>query len=78
MAVITMLTDFGSRDHYVGVMKGVILGIGPAARLVDLTHEVDIGDVAAAGFILASAWLQRSSASSAHEGKSALSVGKRS
>ena len=48
MAVITMLTDFGSRDHYVGVMKGVILGIGPAARLVDLTHEVDIGDVAAA------------------------------
>ncbi len=56
MAVITMLTDFGSRDCYVGVMKGVILGIDPGARLVDLTHEVDAGDVAAAGFILAAAW----------------------
>ncbi len=56
MAVITMLTDFGSRDAYVGVMKGVILGIDPGARLVDLTHEVQPGDIAAAGFILATAW----------------------
>ncbi len=56
MAVITMLTDFGSRDAYVGIMKGVILGIDPAARLVDLTHEVEPGDIAGGGFILASAW----------------------
>lgn len=38
--VITLLSDFGSRDAYVGIMKGVILGISPAVRLVDLTHEV--------------------------------------
>ena len=38
--LVTLLTDFGARDTYVGVMKGVILGIAPAARLVDLTHEV--------------------------------------
>src|SRR5215470_9716131 len=38
--IITLLTDFGSRDAYVGIMKGVALGICPTARLVDLTHEV--------------------------------------
>lgn len=38
--VITLLTDFGTRDAYVGVMKGVMLGICPSARFVDLTHEV--------------------------------------
>src|SRR5215470_7388033 len=38
--IITLLSDFGSRDAYVGIMKGVMLGICPAARLVDLTHEV--------------------------------------
>lgn len=38
--IITLLTDFGTRDAYVGIMKGVALGICPAARLVDLTHEV--------------------------------------
>jgi S-adenosylmethionine hydrolase len=38
--IITLTTDFGTRDAYVGIMKGVVLGICPAARLVDLTHEV--------------------------------------
>ena len=38
--IITLLSDFGTRDTYVGIMKGVALGICPAARLVDLTHEV--------------------------------------
>lgn len=56
MAVISLLTDFGTRDAYVGVMKGVILGIDPGARLVDLTHEVPAGDIAAAAFQLAEAW----------------------
>ena len=56
MAVITLLTDFGTRDPYMGIMKGVILGIDPAARLVDLTHEVAPGDAAGAGFILSTAW----------------------
>ncbi|HZT44311.1 MAG TPA: SAM-dependent chlorinase/fluorinase [Chthonomonadaceae bacterium] len=40
MQLITLMTDFGLSDTYVGVMKGVILGIAPSARLVDLTHEI--------------------------------------
>ena len=38
--VVTLLSDFGHSDAYVGIMKGVVLGIAPAARLVDLTHSV--------------------------------------
>jgi len=37
---IVLLTDFGYRDHYVGVMKGVIASIAPAANVIDLTHGV--------------------------------------
>lgn len=38
--IITIMTDFGMRDGYVGVMKGIILGIAPGARIVDITHLV--------------------------------------
>lgn len=40
MTIITLTTDFGYRDPYVGVMKGVILGRCPDCRLVDLTHGI--------------------------------------
>ncbi|MDA8388720.1 MAG: SAM-dependent chlorinase/fluorinase [Nitrospiraceae bacterium] len=50
---ITLLTDFGLEDAYAGVMKGVVLGINPAARIVDITHAVRPGDIAGARFILA-------------------------
>lgn len=40
MTVVTLLTDFGVKDPFVGMMKGVILSLAPNARLVDLTHEV--------------------------------------
>lgn len=53
--LITLLTDFGSRDVYVAAMKGVILGINPAVVLVDLTHEVPPQDVTAGAFLLAGA-----------------------
>ncbi|OGR57298.1 MAG: hypothetical protein A2X36_14540 [Elusimicrobia bacterium GWA2_69_24] len=43
--LIALLTDFGSRDPYVGVMKGVLLGRAPGARIVDLCHEVPPQDV---------------------------------
>lgn len=46
MPIITLLTDFGAKDPYVGVMKGVILGICPECQLVDLTHQVDPQNVA--------------------------------
>ena len=38
--IITLMTDFGLRDHYAGVMKGVMLGINPDAVIVDITHEI--------------------------------------
>jgi S-adenosylmethionine hydrolase len=54
--VITLTTDFGIRDHYVAAMKGVILGICPAARIVDVTHEVSSYEVAQAAFLLSQTW----------------------
>lgn len=52
--IITLTTDFGLRDPFVGVMKGVILGICPAARLVDLSHEVAPRDVLEAALVIES------------------------
>ena len=54
--IITLTTDFGLRDPFVGIMKGVILGICREARLVDLTHEVAPHDVLEAALALESAW----------------------
>lgn len=51
--IITLLTDFGNADGFVGAMKGVILGIHPHARIVDLTHEVAPQNISAASFLLA-------------------------
>ena len=56
MTIITLLTDYGTSDSYVGEVKGVLLSLAPGATLVDLTHEIAPGDVAAAGYILARAW----------------------
>jgi S-adenosyl-L-methionine hydrolase (adenosine-forming) len=53
--VISLLTDFGLRDHYVAAMKGVILGICPNARLVDITHETSAYEIAEAAYALAQA-----------------------
>ncbi len=50
--VITLLTDFGLKDPYVGVMKGVIYGINPYAIIVDLCHEIPRHDVNVASIIL--------------------------
>jgi S-adenosyl-L-methionine hydrolase (adenosine-forming) len=54
--IITLTTDFGLRDPFVGVMKGVALGICPDAQLVDLTHEVSPYDVREGAMALESAW----------------------
>jgi S-adenosylmethionine hydrolase len=50
--IITLITDFGLKDWYVGSMKGVILGINSRAIVVDVTHGVDSGDVVGAGIAL--------------------------
>ncbi|RKY88038.1 hypothetical protein DRQ09_03490 [candidate division KSB1 bacterium] len=54
--VITLLTDFGYRDGFVGSMKGVILGINPGAQIVDISHEVQPQNIDEAGFILFSTY----------------------
>jgi S-adenosylmethionine hydrolase len=53
MAIITLTTDFGMRDGYVGAMKGVIARLAPEATLVDIAHDVPRGDVAHAAWVVA-------------------------
>ncbi|MBI2964095.1 MAG: SAM-dependent chlorinase/fluorinase [Deltaproteobacteria bacterium] len=53
--VVTLLTDFGERDGFVGIVKGVLFGICPEAHVVDLTHEVVPQDVTGGALVLASA-----------------------
>lgn len=54
--LIALLTDFGLQDHYVGAMKGVILGLCPDAQLVDITHEISPQNILAAAFELDAAY----------------------
>lgn len=56
MQLITLTTDFGGTDWFVGTMKGVILRIAPNAPLIDLTHGVPPGNVRAGAFALAAAY----------------------
>jgi S-adenosylmethionine hydrolase len=53
--VLTILSDFGTRDGYAGIMKGVILSICPDACCVDLTHDIPPQDVTAGALVLRSA-----------------------
>ena len=49
---IALLTDFGLRDPYAGVMKGVIKSINPEAPIIDITHDIEPQNVAQASFVL--------------------------
>ena len=53
--IITLTTDFGTADGFVGAMKGVILSLAPHATLVDITHDIPAHDVRAATFALETA-----------------------
>jgi S-adenosyl-L-methionine hydrolase (adenosine-forming) len=55
MGIITLITDFGLEDEYVGVMKGVILGIDPSAVIVDVTHAIEPRDVIQAAYMVGAA-----------------------
>lgn len=55
-SVIALLTDFGTRDHYVGAMKGVALGVCPEATVVDITHDIPPHDVLAGALELAASY----------------------
>jgi len=54
--VITLLTDFGTQDHYVASMKGAILSINPRCTIVDISHQVGPHDIQGAAFLLGSAF----------------------
>ena len=56
MSIVTLMTDFGTGDGFVGEMKGVILSRCPEARVVDITHMVEPGDVVGATWILERTW----------------------
>jgi S-adenosyl-L-methionine hydrolase (adenosine-forming) len=53
---VTLLTDFGTRDYFVGAMKGALLSVNPRAQVIDLTHEVPAHDIAAGAFTLRAAY----------------------
>lgn len=54
--VVTLTSDFGIRDHYVGAMKGVIARIDSTLHVVDITHEIPSYDIAEGAFAIAQAY----------------------
>lgn len=54
--IITLTTDFGLSDHYVGTMKGVILGLAPGATIVDISHDVTPFEPLDGAFTIAQAY----------------------
>ena len=54
--LITLTTDFGESDHYVGAMKGVVLTINPAAQIVDICNSVHSYDVLDGALTIAQAY----------------------
>ncbi len=56
MPIVTLLTDFGLRDHFVGTMKGVMLSVNPDLTLVDISHLIPPQDIFSGAFVLGQAW----------------------
>lgn len=54
--IVTLTSDFGTRDHYVGAMKGAIALVAPTVRVVDITHEIPSFDIAEGAFAIAQAY----------------------
>jgi S-adenosylmethionine hydrolase len=54
--VIALLSDFGTRDHYAGTMKGVVIGLCPDVTLIDITHDVTPHDVVEGALQLAASY----------------------
>ena len=54
--LVTLLTDFGTGDYFVGAMKGALLAVNPRAQIVDITHEIAPHDVEAGAFTLLAAF----------------------
>ena len=55
-SIVTLTTDFGTADGYVGEMKGVLASRAPEATLIDVTHDIPAHDVEAARLVVARIW----------------------
>lgn len=55
MALLTLLTDFGTSDYYVAAVKGTVLRLAPGTQIIDVSHEIPGGDVATGAFLLSAA-----------------------
>lgn len=53
---ITLTTDFGDKDYYVGAVKGVITSIAPMVSIIDICHQIKAGDIKEAAFIIGAAF----------------------
>jgi S-adenosylmethionine hydrolase len=56
MAIVTLLSDFGLRDYFVGSMKGVLLSLSPDLTLVDISHQIPPQDIFTGAFTLGQAY----------------------
>ena len=54
-SVVTLTTDFGTREYFVGAMKGAVLAVNPDVRLVDITHQVAAHDILEGAFTIRAA-----------------------
>lgn len=52
MPIITLTTDWGTKDHYTGAVKGALLSLMPDAKIVDITHEIPSFDIGPASFVI--------------------------
>lgn len=52
MAIITFMSDFGRKDHYVAAVKAKIYQYNPNAQIVDISHEITSFNIAHAAFVL--------------------------
>ena len=57
MSIITLTTDYGLKDHFVGALKGKILTEYPEAQIVDISHNIDPFNTAEASYIIGAAYL---------------------
>lgn len=57
MAIITLTSDWGLRDHYVGAVKGAIYSQYPDAKIVDITHNIPVFDLEPASFVIRNTYI---------------------
>jgi S-adenosylmethionine hydrolase len=52
MSIITLTTDFGLKDHFVGSLKGKLISMHPEVQIIDISHEIDLFNIAETSYII--------------------------